>query len=98
MEPLPAVELNNDIVSLQDEERREVIAILRELTGRVGDRADDLSRTAAILGELDAVQAMALVARDMEASTSSPRVTRCSCRSSPSASAWTAGRAASRCR
>jgi DNA mismatch repair protein MutS2 len=67
VEPLPAVELNNDIVSLQDEERREVIRILRELTGRVGDRAEDLSRTAAILGELDAVQAMALLARDMEA-------------------------------
>ena len=67
VEPLPAVELNNDIVSLQDEERREVIRILRELTGRVGARADDLSGMAATLGELDAVQAMALLARDMEA-------------------------------
>jgi len=67
VEPLPAVELNNDIVSLQDEERREVIRILRELTGRVGDRADDLARAASILGELDAVQAMALLARDMDA-------------------------------
>jgi len=67
VEPLPAVELNNDIVSLQDEERREVIRILRELTGRVGDRADDLGEAAAVLGELDAVQAMALLARDMDA-------------------------------
>ncbi len=67
VEPLPAVELNNDIVSLQDEERREVIRILRELTGRVGDRADDLSSAAEILGELDAAQAMALLARDMDA-------------------------------
>jgi len=67
VEPLPAVELNNDIVSLQDEERREVIRILRELTGRVGDRADDLARAAEILGELDAIQAMALLARDMDA-------------------------------
>ena len=67
VEPLPAVELNNDIVSLQDEERREVVRILRELTARVGDRADDLSRAAEILGELDAVQAMALLARDMDA-------------------------------
>ncbi|HSB61980.1 MAG TPA: endonuclease MutS2, partial [Vicinamibacteria bacterium] len=67
VEPLPAVELNNDIVSLQDEERREVIRVLRELTARVGDRADDLARAAEILGELDAVQSMALLARDMDA-------------------------------
>ena len=67
MEPLPAVELNNDIVSLQDEERQEVVRILQGLTARVGDRADELARASEILGELDAVQAMALLARDMDA-------------------------------
>jgi DNA mismatch repair protein MutS2 len=67
VEPLPAVELNNDIVSLQEEERREVVRILQELTGRVGEHGDALARAAEILGELDAVQAMALLARDMEA-------------------------------
>jgi DNA mismatch repair protein MutS2 len=67
VEPLPAVELNNDIVSLQDEERQEVVRILQGLTARVGERADDLARAAEILGELDAVQAMALLARDMDA-------------------------------
>ena len=67
VEPLPAVELNNDIVELQDEERREVIRILEGLTVRVGDRADDLAAAAEILGELDAVQAMTLLARDMDA-------------------------------
>ncbi len=67
VEPLPAVELNNDIVSLQDEERQEVVRILQGLTARVGDRAEDLARAVAILGELDAVQAMALLARDMDA-------------------------------
>jgi DNA mismatch repair protein MutS2 len=67
VEPLPAVELNNDIVSLQDEERREVVRILRELTSRVRDRTADLAEMAAILGELDAVQAMALLASDMDA-------------------------------
>jgi len=67
VEPLPAVELNNDIVSLQDEEQREVARILRDLTARVGERAEDLLRMAAILGELDAVQAMALLAVDMDA-------------------------------
>ena len=67
VEPMPAVELNNDIVSLQDEERREVVRILGELTSRVGERADELSRAADILGELDAVQAMALAGKDMGA-------------------------------
>ena len=67
VEPLPAVELNNDIVSLQDEERQEVVRILQGLTARVGDRADELASAGEILGELDAVQAMALLARDMDA-------------------------------
>jgi DNA mismatch repair protein MutS2 len=67
VEPLPAVELNNDIVSLQDEERREVVRILRELTARAGERADDLAQMARVLGTLDAQQAMALLAVDMDA-------------------------------
>jgi DNA mismatch repair protein MutS2 len=68
VEPMPAVELNNDIVSMGDDEREEMARILLELTGRVATRAADLDHAAAVLGELDAVQAMALVARDMAAS------------------------------
>ena len=67
VEPLPAVELNNDIVSLGDDERAEVLRILRELTSRVGDRAGDLALAVDVLGELDAAQALALTARDMDA-------------------------------
>jgi DNA mismatch repair protein MutS2 len=67
VEPLPAVELNNDIVSLQDEERREVVRILRDLTARAGDRAADLAQMARVLGTLDAQQAIALLAADMDA-------------------------------
>jgi DNA mismatch repair protein MutS2 len=67
VEPLPAVELNNDIVQLQDEERSEVLRILQELTARVGSRADDLAFMSSVLGELDAVQAMARLAVDMDA-------------------------------
>ena len=67
VEPLPAVELNNDIVQLQDQERNEVLRILQELTARAGHRADDLALMASVLGELDAVQAMALLAVDMDA-------------------------------
>ena len=67
VEPMPAVELNNDIVSLQDEERREVIRILTELSGRVGMVVSDLALAVEVMGELDALQAMALAARDMDA-------------------------------
>lgn len=67
VEPLPAVELNNDIVSLQDEERREVARILKDLTARVGARADEIAAALDVMGQLDALQAMALLARDMGA-------------------------------
>lgn len=67
VEPMPAVELNNDIVSLQEEERAEVVRILRDLTSRVGARSRDLARAVDVLAGLDAVQARALVARDMNA-------------------------------
>jgi DNA mismatch repair protein MutS2 len=67
VEPMPAVELNNDIVSLGDDEREEVTRILLDLTGRVAARAPDLDHAATVLGELDAVQARALLARDMGA-------------------------------
>jgi DNA mismatch repair protein MutS2 len=67
VEPLPAVELNNDIVEMQDEERREVLRILQDLTARAGERASDLAQLATVLGELDAVQAMASLALDMDA-------------------------------
>ena len=68
VEPMPAVELNNDIVSMGDDERAEVVRILLDLTGRVAARAADLAHAADVLGELDAVQALALVAREMGAS------------------------------
>ncbi len=67
LEPLPAVELNNDIVSLQDEERAEVRRILEALTSRVGERADDVAHLSSVMGELDAAQAMALLAVEMDA-------------------------------
>jgi DNA mismatch repair protein MutS2 len=67
VEPMPAVELNNDIVSLAEDERAEVVRILTDLTGRVGARADALDRGVEALGVLDAAQAMALTAKDMRA-------------------------------
>ena len=68
VEPMPAVELNNEIVSTGDDERAEVVRILLELTGRVAARGADLAQAQGLLGELDAAQAMALAGRDMGAS------------------------------
>jgi DNA mismatch repair protein MutS2 len=67
VEPLPAVELNNDIVALVEEERAEVVRVLRDLTARIGDRADALLHAVFVMGELDAAQAKALLAREMDA-------------------------------
>jgi DNA mismatch repair protein MutS2 len=67
VEPMPAVEVNNDIQSWGDQEKEEVVRILRALTARVRARVSELERSAEILGELDVVQAMALTARDMGA-------------------------------
>jgi DNA mismatch repair protein MutS2 len=67
VEPLPAVTLNNEIVEVQDEERREVVRILTDLTSRVGARSTDLAAAEAVLAELDAAQAKALLAREMTA-------------------------------
>jgi DNA mismatch repair protein MutS2 len=67
VEPMPAVDLNNDIVSLGEEERREVIRVLRDLTARVARRGDAIADAMAVMGELDALQAMAQVAREMKA-------------------------------
>ena len=52
---------------MTEEEREEVVRILRGLTSRVRDRGVHLARSVEILGELDFTQAMALVARDMDA-------------------------------
>src|SRR6185436_3137035 len=67
VEPLPAVELNNDIVGLVEEEHAEIVRILRELTAGVGARADELETSLEVMGELDAAQAKALLASQMDA-------------------------------
>jgi DNA mismatch repair protein MutS2 len=67
VEPLQAVGLNNEIVAVADDEKREVARILRDLTRRVGLHADALEHAGEVLGELDAIQARALLARELDA-------------------------------
>ena len=63
LEPLSTVELNNDIVALQDQEREEVHRILLALTDAFRHRAADLQRTVTSATDFDEIQAKARFAR-----------------------------------
>jgi len=67
IEPLPVVEQNNKIRSLQIEEKREVERILRALSSAVTDIAADLALNYKILSYLDLLFARAHLAYDMNA-------------------------------
>jgi len=68
LEPLEVVEQNNEIAEIEADERREVRRILLELTAWVREHAAALEETLQVLGELDAWNARATLARDLEAS------------------------------
>ena len=57
VEPLEIIESNNDLAILAAEERREVERILADFGRRVLDAAPELGRAAAVLAELDALEA-----------------------------------------
>jgi DNA mismatch repair protein MutS2 len=53
IEPIAAVEMGNRVRELEREEAREVERILRELTARVAEHADQIDATVEILAEID---------------------------------------------
>ncbi len=67
IEPEETIELNNDIFSLENEERREVYRILRELTQQLSVYASLLTTYHAILGEYDFIRAKAKLGVSMQA-------------------------------
>lgn len=67
IEPLPVVEQNNRIRSLQMEEKREVERILRELSLAVAVFTDELDNNMEILSQLDLIMARARLAYKMNA-------------------------------
>ncbi|WP_407520946.1 DNA mismatch repair protein MutS [Lacibacter sp. MH-610] len=67
VEPEETIELNNDIFSLENEERREVYRILRELTASLSIYAALLSTYHSILGEYDFIRAKARLGIEMQA-------------------------------
>jgi DNA mismatch repair protein MutS2 len=68
IEPEETIELNNDIFSLENEERREVYRILQQLTARLAMYAPLLKTWHQVLGEFDFIQAKAKLALDMKGS------------------------------
>lgn len=67
IEPMAAVELNNRIRLLEDQEQEEVAAILARLSRAVGRACRDLALSLEALGRLDLLVAKARLARDQEA-------------------------------
>jgi DNA mismatch repair protein MutS2 len=67
IEPLPVVELNNQMRALQMEEKREIERILRELSQLVGSYSQELARNQDLLGLLDFIFARARLAYKMNA-------------------------------
>lgn len=65
IEPEETIELNNDIFSLENEERREVYRILRDLTTSVSVYSSLLLAYHDICGEYDFIRAKARLASDM---------------------------------
>ena len=60
IEPPAAVEWNNRLALLAQDEKREIDRILRELTTQTRDSADPLLRSMTLIGEIDARHAVAL--------------------------------------
>lgn len=67
IEPEETIELNNDIYSLEGDEKREVYRLLRELTSRLSVYTSLLSHYHAIAGEYDFIRAKARLALDLNA-------------------------------
>ncbi len=66
IEPEETIQFNNEIFSLENEERREVFAILKKLTSLLAHYAPLLTTYYHIAGEYDFVRAKALLAIDMQ--------------------------------
>jgi DNA mismatch repair protein MutS2 len=56
LEPVEALQINNDIRQLESEEQREIDRIIRELTAEVRKYSDSLITNTNAIGQLDAIQ------------------------------------------
>jgi DNA mismatch repair protein MutS2 len=60
IEPMAAIELNNDLADLLIQEREEIVRILRFISQMLVDDADDIIAAVEAAGEIDALQACAI--------------------------------------
>lgn len=67
VEPGESVELNNSIVRLRDEERKEITQILKNLTQRVYVNRDEITSTLRAVGLLDLIAAKSKYAKKRDA-------------------------------
>mgnify|MGYP002381668399 CR=1 FL=1 len=66
VEPLETIDLNNELVRLKEEESAEVTRILRDLTDRLREHADDIGYAFEVMGELEFLFAKAHFAVEFE--------------------------------
>jgi DNA mismatch repair protein MutS2 len=66
IEPLETIEQNNELIRLLDEEQAEVHRIFVQMTGEIAREAPALATGAAILAEVDSLQARARFAEEYE--------------------------------
>jgi DNA mismatch repair protein MutS2 len=69
VEPLETIQLNNELVGLREEEQREVRRILLELSDRLRQYLETITRSVALLGELELVFAKAAFALEFGCTT-----------------------------
>ncbi|HYO76926.1 MAG TPA: Smr/MutS family protein [Thermoanaerobaculia bacterium] len=60
IEPMAAIELNNDLADLLIQEREEIVKIMRFVSQTIFEFHDEILEATAIAGELDALQACAI--------------------------------------
>ncbi len=65
IEPEEIVEINNDIVELEYEEKREIVRILTTLADNIRPYIDDLIESNSFLGEIDFIRAKALLGNQL---------------------------------
>ena len=65
IEPMETLEINNEIRTLQFEEKREVESILKNLTAQISEDREQISTNVRILGEIDFIQAKAKYSIDI---------------------------------
>lgn len=68
LEPVEALQINNEIRQLESEEQREIERILRELTAEVGKYSDTLERNIPIIGRFDAIHARVKLGLNLDGS------------------------------